>query len=263
MTPNNVNLYEQALTYLGLSTDQSHVYELLLQKGGRQAGQIPRALGISRPHAYKILDELIELGLITKEMLPGKPAQFIPVHPFALQELARKRKEESEIASQMVQGIMGSLISDYTSSSRVPGIRIISGFEGLKELYDDILHTKKDISLLRSTRDDHRPELLELVLKQIQKQVSLGINARLISPLPADIQGEALRSRDSSRLTTRKIFSRESFSVPSQILLYGNKVGITAYEDQLMTTIIENEAIAITFQSIFEILWETAKNPFV
>ncbi|MBP6868625.1 MAG: hypothetical protein KBC16_00745 [Candidatus Pacebacteria bacterium] len=255
MTPNFDSLHAHALTGAGLTQEQAHVYELLLKRGPRQAGQLPRTLGLSRPYVYKLLSELEGLGLVTKEEPPGKPAQFVPAHPFAIQELIRKRQSELSVTDQTIKAVMSSLISDYSTSSRTPGVRIIPGIEGIQELYQDILQEGKPVSLLRSVRDDDTPELLELVLEQIKKQVKRGITARILSPLPTDISLPALYERDKERLTARKTIDRERFTLPAQIIMYGDKTGITAYQETHMTTIIENTAITATFRAVFEILW--------
>lgn len=255
------SIHGNALSLAGLSSDQAEVYEALLKQGSVRAGQLPRRLGISRPQAYKILDDLINLGLATKEESPGKPAKFVPVHPFALQALLRKQQEQLDIAKYTVQGVMTSLISDYTNSSHVPGIRVIPDLDGIKELYGDVIGEKNDICLIRSTMDDDSADRRELVLAHIRKQVSSNIKTRLIGPLPTGVTLQELAKRDASRLTSRKVFDRERFSLPAQIMIYGNKVGITSYEEPLMTTIIENKAIRETFSTIFEIMWGVAKTP--
>ncbi len=261
MTTKITTPHAKALTTAGLSPEQAYLYELLLQHGPRQAGGLTRFMDVSRPYIYKILGELIEMGLVTKDEPPGKAARFSAAHPFAVQELVRKQKEEIEIANETVQGVMGSLISEYTRSSHLPGIRIIPGDEGLATLYADILHEKDSILLIRSTRDDDTPERLALVLEQIKKQVERGVHTRLIGPLPADISIEELTARDASRLTERRVFSREKFSLPAQVIIYKNKVGMTSYSEPLITTIIENPAIATTMRTLFEITWNAAQTP--
>ena len=264
MTAEIKGIYFQALTAAGLSKEQSQVYEPLIQKGPMQAGRLSRLAGLSRPYVYKILEELVDLGVVTKEEPPDKPAQFVPMHPFAVLELFRKRQKEIEIAGQTVQGIMGALISDYTLSSRIPGIRILPGMDGVAEMYQDILHEGKDICLIRSTLDDDRPERMNLVLAQIEKQVERGIHTRIIGPeptQPAPLTIPALLERDRTRLTTRRILPREEFTLPAQIMMYGNKVAITAYQEPLITTVIENEAIRTTMGTIFELVWNIAKEP--
>jgi len=235
---------------------------MLLHTGPRQAGSLHTHLGVSRPYVYTLLNELLELGLVIREDPPGKPARFVPAHPFSLQEVLKQRKSKIETAEQTLTGIMGSLVSGFSLSTKVPGIRILPHIEGLTALYQDILLTKTDICLIRSTKDDGAEDRQALVLAQIQRQVTAGIHTRMISPLPTNITAVTLSLRDQSRLTARRILPRERFSLPAQILIYGDKVGITSYEDTLLTTIIQNEAIKQTMQTLFEFLWETAEIPY-
>jgi len=255
--------HTQALLAAGLSEEQAHVYEVLLQRGTRQAGQLPKILSLSRPYVYKLLEELIGMGLVVREDPPGKPAQFMPAHPFAVRELVRKKQEEADIAKETVENALSSLVSEFTSVSKMPGVRILPGIVGISTLYADILAEKKDIKLIRSVLDDDAPDRQELVTNQIKKQVALGIRTRILGPGPKEggLTNEELKKRNQARLTTRRSFPRERFSIPAQVLMYGNKVGITSYEGTLMTTIIDNVAIRATFDCMFELLWESATEP--
>ncbi len=44
----------------------------------------------------------------------------------------------------------------------------------------------------------------------------------------------------------------------ADIVLYDDKIGMTAYGDALITTVITNKVIADTFRVIFEGTWEAA-----
>lgn len=254
--------HTQVLVGAGLSQNQARLYQLLLQKGNLQPGRVPRYMDISRPQAYKLLQDLVDLGVVTKDEPPGKPAYYSPTHPFAVQEILRKRKEELEIATTAVEGVMGSLISEYTTASRLPGVRIISDTIGPSELYKDILQEGEDLYLIRSTHDVNNTERLTMVLEQIKKQVSIGINTRIIGPLPEELSPEELKKRDEMRLTTRRVLPEEKFNLPAQIAIYNNKVGITTYEKPFITTIIENEAIAMSLKMVFEVIWNKADTAY-
>lgn len=262
MTPKFNGIYTQALRGAGLSIEQAHIYEALLKRGPRQAGVLPKIVGVSRPYVYKILEELEELGLVTRTVVPGKPTLFCPAHPFAVREILNRRLEELKVSRSTMDGVMGALVSDFTSSSKLPGIQILDGIEGIQVLYAGILAEGTPIRLLRSTRDDDTPERLAFVLDQIQKQVAKGITTRLIGPLPTDITREELAIRDRSRLTQRRIISREKFDLPAQVIIYGNKIGMSSFVDPYITTIIENEAIRETFSTLFETIWDSAENPY-
>ena len=259
MTPQFNSIYTQALMSAGLTEEQAHLYEVLLQRGTRQAGQLPKVLGISRPYVYKILDELVEMGLVVKEEPPGKPAQFIPAHPLSIRELMRKRQEEMEIAKETVEGVITSLISDYTNIARVPGVRILAGGEGLSIVNADIRKDRQNVRFIRSTWNPSNHERNESNLKHIEASVALGIQTRIIGPLPDHVPFNELPLRDKSRLVERRILDPKAGEFPARILIYGNKVALTSYQDPIMTTLIENEAIAVTIGSMFELIWNSSK----
>ncbi|HVW71749.1 MAG TPA: helix-turn-helix domain-containing protein [Candidatus Paceibacterota bacterium] len=255
--------YFQALTSAGLTDEQAYVFEPLITGGTMQAGKLASRSGLSRTYTYRILEELAALGLVTREEPPGKPAQFTPVHPFAIAELARKREESAAVAKQTVEEVMGALISDYTASSRVPGVRILSGTEGVAELYEDTLRAGTDICLIRSTYDNKDEVLEELTRKHMSDRAARGIHTRAITPTgPGGTTASAkILKRDKENLTERREMPRKSFDLPAQILIYGNKVAITAYGESLITTIIENPAIHTTLRVLFETIWNIAEKP--
>jgi len=129
---------------------------------------------------------------------------------------------------------------------------------GVAELYEDILNERQPIKLIRSPEDSRHPELADMVRKQIGEQQKLGIQTHAITALAEGTPAEII-AFDKDRLVTRRIVPREKLAVPAQIIIYANKVAITAYEDAIITTIIENPAIRKTFEMVFDYLWGSAE----
>lgn len=252
-------VHTQALIAAGLSQEQAHVYEVLLQRGTRQAGQLPKVLGLSRPYVYKILDELIELGLVLKEDPPGKPAQFLPAHPFVIRELARKHQEEANVAKETVESALSSLVSDFTKVAKVPGVRILVGDEGLEIVNEDIRKDRNNVRFIRSTLNPSSHERMERNARHIEAAVKLGIHTRIIGPVPDHVPRNELPARDKARLVERRVLAPEFGPLPARMLIYGDKVALTAYEETIMTTLIENEGIATTLGSMFELIWNSSR----
>lgn len=255
--------HTQALIAAGLTEEQAQLYGALVKEGPLQAGKLASRSGLSRTYTYRIAEELIALGLVTREEPPGKPALFAPVHPFAIEERARRRAEHAVVAKQTVDGVLSQLISDYTSASRAPGIRILSGAPGIAELYEDTLRQASDLCLIRSTHDDRDDAIEALTREHLLNRAARGIHTRAITPTRpggAPVDAKVL-ARDKENLTERRLMPRRSFDLPAQILIYGNKVAITAYGDPLITTIIENAAIYTTMRVLFETIWDIAEKP--
>lgn len=245
----------QALVQAGLSDAQASIYEALIHYGPQRATKVAFLAGVPRTLSYKVLDELEVQGLVAKKDEPGAVALFTPAHPLKLKELAERRLEDAKVAKQALDSTLAKLISDFNTVAGAPGVRILEGVAGVAELYEDELNERQPIRLIRSPRDDDVPELRDLVKKQLQDQVKLGISVRIIAPFNPLTD----YSKDKERLLERRIVPANDFPIPAQLAIYANKVALTSYEKPLITTVIENIPIRATFEIMFEYMWRMAE----
>lgn len=257
---NTTQKYSDFLQKAGLTADQATIYEALLRGGVMPARKISLISGMKRPMAYKVIDQLIELGLIEK--IDKKVALFAPAHPDKVADIIIRRQDALRVAEQSFKGILGSLTSDFNLYSGKPNVRFYEGVSGVETLYDDILLEKKDILLIRSPFDDSKPELAQLVNKQIKRQVEANIHTRAITPVVETSINTAIE-QDTARLVTRCLISKDNFMIPAQILIYGDKVALTSYKDFFVTTIIQNPDIKETFEMMFNYIWNKAEKESV
>lgn len=241
----------------GLSTNQATVYLALLTRGTLPASKLVAYTPFSRPMIYRILDELAVLELIEKLETPGSVAKFQCSHPIKLRRLADKWRAETEQKSIALERVLGTLVSDYSTFSDRPGVRILQGLSGVTELYEDILNERQNILLLRSPNDNSFPELHSLVIKQIIDQTKLRICTRAITPFTNETK-EEITETDTNNMVERRLVWLEQFDIPAQIIIYADKVAITAFDSDLMTTIIQNTSISSSFRAVFEFLWQAA-----
>lgn len=249
--------YTNELVNAGLAKDQALVYETMLRIGEQPASRIARELPLSRTLVYKVLDELIEKGLAEKKDEKGAIATFKPKHPFALRDYVRNEERRFEQTKAALDTIIPSLTSQFATVMGQPGLRIIPGADGVQELYKDILNESKDILLIRSPLDDSHPELMTMVDKQIEAQVRKNIHVRAITPLMPETP-KSILEHDEKNLVERRIISKEKLDIPAQIIIYGSKAALTSYEEPMMTTIIENNAITTTLRLMFEYIWSAS-----
>lgn len=238
----------------GLTEDQSALYLTLLEYGNMTASKAALKSGLKRGLGYKVLDQLIALGLAEKNTELSKTTLFFPAHPTKINELLRKREEELKLVQLNMDGMMGKMASLYNLAAGRPNVQFFEGIEAIDRLYDDIIAEEQDIKLIRSSFDDDRPEIAERIKKQIERQVTAGIKVRAITPeVPAALTN--IKNVDSKRLVERVLLPRDTFSLPSQIIIYGDKVAITSFRKFVITTIIHDLDIKETFDLIFNLLW--------
>ena len=246
-------MYKEILTKIGLNKEEAKIYETLLEEGPMTVIAISKKTGLTRTNAYNYLYSLIERGLIYSSE-KGKKTYFQPNSPEKLRAFLEKKKKEGEIAELEFANILPKLISTFLASSNRPSVIHWEGIKGLEKIYDDILKEKKNLLIFASIIDRIMPEFNKLIDKQIKKQAKAGIKVRTL------IRKELMTANYIKKLKPLKIEARglNNYHPTSQIIIYGDKVAITSFKKDLMSTLIENESIANSLRNIFEIIWKFA-----
>lgn len=247
---------KETLIQIGLSEAETAVYESLLSLGQAQVQAIIKKAGLKKPTVYHILNQFVKRGL-AEEVSGTAKKQFRPTSPENLEVMVLAEVANAERAKKVLEYALPSLTSQYALALGRPHVASYEGPAGIKRLYDDIIHVKKDILLIRSPHDDEYPELEKMIEAQIGRQVKACIHVRAVTPLvPETI--ETATKYDGARLITRRIIPRDEFMTPAQIIIYGEKVALTSFQKPILTTIIENKDIRDTFVTIFEYIWSAA-----
>ena len=253
---NMVDSYKKILSAAGLSDGQTAVYLWLLESGSSSAKAISSKTMIGRALTYKVLDQLIALGLVEKKETSGKVTTFLSLHPQKLWEIASTRKKAAANALENLDSIFPALTSAYNLLLGKPNVQFYDGVDGLKQVYDDILKVGKDILIISSPLGKTDPNILSFIRVQIEKQAKAGIHTRALTPRSQETVTEERAKEDKDNLIERKIVSSEKFPVPAQIIIYGEKVAITNFRENIITVVTDSKYIAETFRIIFEYMWE-------
>jgi len=256
-----IRKYTPLLQEVGLSAAQAEVYEVLVTQGQMTAGRLKRLTSLERGMVYVALKQLGEMELVEKHLSKGKPDQFTACHPSLLQRIVDAKKQAALAASASFESVVHQLKVDFESLTGQPGVRFYMGTDGLQEMYNDLNASgNKSIDLIRSSRFDTTDEesVADIVKRQVMKQISLGIQVRIITPLLPET-AYYLSLDETYKNTQRRIIPREVFETSSQILLYGNKVAITTYRQPMMTTIVDHADVADTYRALFNYIWRASR----
>lgn len=248
--------YQQTLSVAGLTTDQATIYEVLLKNGALPAGKIHQKTPFKRGLVYKLLEQMVELGMVVKKTDGLKVAMFEPAHPLKLKELAEQQEQKARQAQSALNSVLDALTLDYYLISDKPGVKFYEGINGMEVVFDDILMHAKHLKIFASSLDAKNDQVAKLIQKQAKKQAKLGIKVQALTS--ANKNEEPVLDR--SKLTELNISykSLSGLALPSQITIYDQKIAITSLDKELITTFIENKAIATSFSIIFDLLWQNA-----
>lgn len=245
--------YEELLTKTGITKDQAVIYEIMLKNGVLPASKIALKAGIKRGLCYKIIDDLLKIGLAEK--IDKKVALFVPAHPAKLKDIIKQKSDELEATESALSGILGAMTSDYNLFSGKPNVRFFEGLNGLIESANDSLDSKTEILeyIDNKSVSENIPEFNEKYSKQRKTK---NIKKKLLcvdSPFNRE-RAKKITSED----TEVRFVESEPFATVMQI--YDNKVSyITLDKERMIGVVIESPEVYQMHKTIFESQWQKAK----
>jgi sugar-specific transcriptional regulator TrmB len=239
----------QLLQEIGLSKSQALVYLKLIEKGELTPPEVAQLTGESRPNAYMILRRLKDLELIEK-MANSKKVSYQALNPIALERLIENKRLETSKVEQQVKQLMPQMLSYYYSFTEKPGIRLLQGIEGLKEIYRDTLRTKEDIYFMR-TPAEIKVMGEEFFKTYKKRRAALGITTYAITVGPPTLRRSL---QDDAFKMVRTWIKAEDYTAPVEINVYGDKVAYLVYGEEIMGVIIQSSFIAESMRQIFQIV---------
>lgn len=248
-------MYGQFLIQAGLTKDQAAVYQVLIQGGLTLARAINQKTGLKRGLVYKILEQLIELGLVEKREDLGKIALFAPTHPGILKKLIENRVQSMKNAEVALDGVMGKLVSDFNLISGKPNVQFFEGTAGIIKIADDSLTSTTEILSFIDNEavNKYAPEINAEYVKRRRKE---GIKKKMIS-VDGDYIRERIKGFDPETTEVRVIPKNFGFTTVMQI--YDNKISyLTLDERRRVGVIIESPEIYQMHKTLFENTWDQA-----
>ena len=237
----------ETLKTVGLTQPQALLYEALINHGSLPASAAALRAGLARQSAYKILDELMALGLAEKHDKPGAVAQFTASHPVRLKELGEKHL-------QSLNATISDFVSLYNLSNGKPGVRFYEGYDGIKECLDDALtsHTEiysyVDISAVEREIPDASREFAKARQKLGLKKKNIGIDT---PQNRAEIEGYY------SDVTEERLIEWPSEAIDTVMQIYDGRVSYFTITDPKIGIIVADPHIYRMHKTLFELTWNS------
>lgn len=246
-----------SLTAAGLTDQQATLYELLLARGRDRASRLVREVPWKRGVVYKILSELVEIGLVEEIKTPGAVTTFAPKHPLSLKDLAERREREARDRTLSLESALPSLVSQFNLSIGTPGVLVYEGKEGVERLMDDSL-TAKEVIYSYVDVEAVEKNIGDLNAHYMKKRERLEIYKKLLvfdNPFTRD-----LYSKEKSLVTDVRIIPSGEHPHEVSMLIYDGKVSyLTLLPDKMLGVLIEDQRIYQMHRHLFEILYEKAE----
>lgn len=236
---------------LGLSLEEAKVYIAILELGGGYVSTIAKKSGVNRVACYHTLGKLVSRGIINS--LEKNNVKYFAVENVKV--IVDKQKELLKKAESILPEL-GALIN---KSAYRPKMQYYEGLNGIKNIFEDTLTTKKE--LLGYTNLADLPNVLpEDYLKDwAKRKVDLGIKTRMLSPISKDglkyLSKYYPKGFDHNLVEILFVNSKQ-FLFEYEINIYDNKVAIVSLNpDEIIGLIIESPIYANTQRAIFNLAW--------
>lgn len=250
-------MYQDSLVKIGLNYYQAVVYETLLKEGALPAGKLSLKTPFKRGLVYKILDELVKEDLVEKDEPPQKVAVFRAGHPTKLRAFAERKEQLARDAKLALEGVLPSIVSDFSALSGKPGVLYYEGEAGIAEILEDSLSTKTEVLTYADAETIIR-HIKKINDGYVKKRKQLGIKKRLILLDNEFTRNYAKNNKDE--LTETRFIDHEMYQFSSLAEIYDGTVSyVSLSENKKSGFLIKNPEIYQMQKALFEFIWGKAK----
>ena len=133
-------MIKEALLGLGLTSNETEIYLVLLNWGELSVNEIGSKSGLHRQVCYDALDRLVEKGFISF-LINNNKKSFRALHPQKIIDYLEEKKNEIGVKkSEMIQ-ILPDLTTLFNLHQEETQIELIKGKNVMRTIYNDIIKT--------------------------------------------------------------------------------------------------------------------------
>lgn len=244
-------MYELMLQELGLSPNESRIYEALLELGEAGVSDISTRTSIHRRNVYDAINRLVEKGFATT-VVGTKENKYIPIEPNKFLETIEEKKEN-------LQKILPQMQSLFLNHKVKEGIYIYKGVEGLRNILRDVLNVGQTCYTIGGKGIWANPPtapFTEWYLKETQKR-----NIKSYTLFDTTAKELVKKMPKSNNIIYR--FLPDKYSSTAVVDIYGDRVAVYTGAS-LQETVDENVTIfmmisqnlADSYRQWFQFMWD-------
>jgi len=246
-------MFQEILQQIGLSLNESRVYEALLQLGEANVNYISIKSKVHRRNVYDSLNKLIEKGLASETFVKGEKF-FRPINPERFKELV----QEKEIA---LDSILPKMLESFKSKESPVEAYYFKGIEGFKNYLKLILEQNQTVFFIGAKAFWLDPRL-QIYLKHFEKErKKKGI--KFIHLFDYEVKKQ---KPEILKLVGKPYkFLPEKYSSNTAVDIFGDYVvtfvGVNPGElfDEPIQFVLKSKLLADGYRTFFQFMWDNCK----
>jgi predicted transcriptional regulator len=243
-------MYEELLREIGLSPNESRVYESLLQAGELSVQAISIKSKVHRRNVYDSLSKLIEKGLAS-EVIIGGEKHFKAINPRRLLEIIKEKEEKLNNALPEMQ-------KKYESIEEKEEAYFYKGTEGFKNYLADILKAKETVYFIGAKAFWLDPRLQHFLPWFERERKKLGIKYMHLF----DYEVKEQKPEILKVVGKPYKFLPKKYSSPTAVDIFGDYVvtfvGVKPGElyDEPIQFVLKSRRLADGYRKFFQFMWD-------
>lgn len=242
----NTEIFSQ----IGLTKHQAAVYKYLLKHGPTPPPKLAKNLELTRSNAYKILDSLVELNLVSRSEI-DKKLLYRAEDPIVLASLVAEERNRVIALEKNLKTSLKELRQDYQKTVVDNTVLTYKGSTAIKSLYEHQAGLKEPIYLIqgRADRISMGFEAMDYIRFLPSK---FGTPRYGITPdLPEAPSNQKLDERTN---LTRTWIDAKYYTSAVEWTVSGDELMIINFEDPVSGIRIKNPAVADAFRQLWSAL---------
>ncbi len=243
-------MYESVLEELGLTSNESKVYEALLSSGSSSIEQIAVRSKAHRRNIYDVLSKLLEKGLISEAFIHNRK-EYRAIHPSRLLDLLQEKEKKLE-------AVMPDLEKRFTRYEEEEAAYIYKGINGFKQYLQDILDVGETVHFIGAKAYWLDPRLQHFLVKFDQERKRKGIEFMHIFDHEIKEQKPEILKLVGKPY---KFFPKE-YSSPAAVDIFGDRVvtfvGIQPgqLDEEPIQFVMRSKRLADGYRKFFQFMWD-------
>ena len=246
-------MYNEILRDVGLSPNESKVYEALLQTGEASVQEISNKSGVHRRNVYDSIQKLMEKGLASEVFIKGEK-NFKAIHPRRLLELIKEKEEK-------INKVLPEMKAKYEAVEEKEEAYIYRGIEGFKTYLQDILKAKETVYFI-GAKAFWLDERLKHFLPRFQRErKEMGI--KFMHLFDHDVKTQ---KPEILKLVGKPYkFLPKEYSSPTAVDIFGDYVvtfvGVKPGElaEDPIQFVMKSRRLADGYRKFFQFMWDNAQ----
>lgn len=247
---------QEMLIQAGLSDVQAAAYLYLLEHGVASPPMVAKACGLTRTNAYKILDSLQAIDLVTKEEI-RKKFVYEAADPTALASLVAEERNRVLALEQNIKTAMHELRAKYRRSTATTTIKQAHGEQAIIRAYEKQIESNAPIHFIKS-----RADIPFMGFETMAKIRHLGVANQTprygITPDTPEVDKNP--QSDVHTYLTRTLIPADVYTAPVEWTASADELTIIKFDGEGTVLKIKDQEIAESFRQIWKLAHSNSKN---